>query len=572
MKKSTTFPIFIILLLSLNCFFSLFNPYLQNLEPEDEMNVNYKDHDKFKILREKPIFDLLNLPTEYLNTIEKNDSEDDDGDDGEDNDDDGNDGSDDGEGEESDDDGDGVDDETEYLNERTIEVEYSDDEAQIESKLRQGENRDKIEIKMNVEDEGFKIKVDYSKDENQAIYDLEFEILILKLIEFIDNDNDSIFTEDQDTLLHEIFLDSFNDFQYTTYSIENSSNMHYFKISSVDGNIIFHIFFVEEYYDLNNSLLIPTQMKLDIEIPNYKYSDNSSQLGLVIDMQSESEYDKDEKTEDESKGYSKDEEWLQTSSANISGFFSWTELTLVDNIEKNVSVNIIPQSNEDIQRIYLIYPRGERIYHDPKIGIKGILRSPVTSLPIQTFNGLPYIFYFILAILLLFSLIMTKQEYRHYLLNRVLDIDKGVHRLTMEEVLENEFRNQILNLIIENPGIHYSEILRAVDTTSSNLAWHLDILETYKIISKKRVGRFLIFYPYIENNPFANFDINLAKSKTTLDIFQIIGDNPGIYQYQIAKRMDLNRKTVKYHLDKLESSKLIKIERIGRKNHIYPVQ
>ncbi|MCK5346065.1 MAG: winged helix-turn-helix transcriptional regulator, partial [Candidatus Heimdallarchaeota archaeon] len=165
---------------------------------------------------------------------------------------------------------------------------------------------------------------------------------------------------------------------------------------------------------------------------------------------------------------------------------------------------------------------------------------------------------------------MSKQEYRDYLLNRVIHLDSNRHRLSMEEVLENEFRNEILNLIIDQPGIHYSELLRQIKTSSSNLAWHLDILEQYKIISKKRVGRFLIFYPYLDKNPFAEFDPTLIKSKTTLDIFQIIGDNPGIIQVRIAKRMELNRKTISYHLDKLSSAGLIIIKKVGRKTQIYP--
>jgi len=252
--------------------------------------------------------------------------------------------------------------------------------------------------------------------------------------------------------------------------------MHYFQISTTDGNLIFHIFFVEEYYELNTTLLIPTQMKIDIEIPNYAYNHTSSQLGLVMDIESESEFNEDDETEDESKGYSKNEQWVQTSPADLSGFFSWSQYALVDNVTKNVSVNVISQSEENMQKIYLCYPRGAHIYHDPKIGIKGIIRS--LEDPISLKNSIKYLIYFLLGVVLLFSLIMTKQEYRHYLLNRLIDIDKGVHRLTMEEVLENEFRNQILNLIIDNPGIHYRELLRSVDTSSSNLAWHLDILES----------------------------------------------------------------------------------------------
>ena len=61
----------------------------------------------------------------------------------------------------------------------------------------------------------------------------------------------------------------------------------------------------------------------------------------------------------------------------------------------------------------------------------------------------------------------------------------------------------------------------------------------------------------------------IIKSKTTLQILDIIGNEPGIIQSKIAIRVGLNRKTVKYHLDKLTESNLIKIIKEGRKNMVY---
>lgn len=156
-------------------------------------------------------------------------------------------------------------------------------------------------------------------------------------------------------------------------------------------------------------------------------------------------------------------------------------------------------------------------------------------------------------------------------MNRILYINKGLHTLTMEEVLENTTRSKIIDLIIDNPGIHHNELLREADVSASTLAWHLDILETYKIIHKQRVGQYLIYYPYLDKNPFAEFDPNIVKSKTTLDIYQLIGDNPGMYQSQIARRMDLDHKTVRYHLDKLLEAELIHSDNKIRKKGYYIV-
>lgn len=169
-----------------------------------------------------------------------------------------------------------------------------------------------------------------------------------------------------------------------------------------------------------------------------------------------------------------------------------------------------------------------------------------------------------------FGLLMSKTEYRNYLLNRFLPIEKGPHRLTMEDVLENENRDFIIKLILEQPGIHFNELLRQVGLTAGNLAWHLDILETFKIIRKQRMGQYLLYYPYLEKNPISKLDPKLQKSKTTLEIMQLIGDHPGIYQNQIARRMDLDHKTVKYHLDKLLEVEIIETRKNGRLMGFYP--
>ena len=227
MKKILSLPLLIIFLLLLNSSLIILNFENQDTNVYDEIE------------------DISQENREDIRSAEEEDDEDE-------------------EDEPDDEDGDGIDDETEKLNERLVEVEYSENEAQIESNLHNGYIKDKIAIKMQAEDEGLKIKVDYLKNIKNKEYDLEFETIFSTLIEFIDNNNDSIFTEDEDTLLHEIPLDSFNDFQYSLDLINNTTKIHYFQISTTDGNLIFHIFFVEEYYELNTTLLIPTQMKIDI--------------------------------------------------------------------------------------------------------------------------------------------------------------------------------------------------------------------------------------------------------------------------------------------------------------------
>ena len=195
--------------------------------------------------------------------------------------------------------------------------------------------------------------------------------------------------------------------------------------------------------------------------------------------------------------------------------------------------------------------------------------SPISSGSFFT-STLGIILIVVVLITAIFGLIMTNTEYRDYLLNRIMHINTAPHRLTIEQVLENENRDKIISLILEQPGVHFNEILREIDISAGTLVWHLDILETFKVIQKQRIGQYLVYYPFKVKNPISKLDLKLRKSRTTLEILQLINDNPGMYQNQIAHRMDLNHKTVKYHIDKLIESELILSKKKGRKNLFYP--
>ncbi|MFX0101885.1 MAG: winged helix-turn-helix transcriptional regulator, partial [Candidatus Hodarchaeota archaeon] len=446
----------------------------------------------------------------------------------------------------SDDDHDGIDDDVEDDEERDVQVEISGDEIQIESHLENKEPSDEIHVSIAPETEGLKIELGYNTESSSSEIELEFDIQLKKLVEFID-DNNNTYYDDGDLVLNETTLENFQGPNYIKSAINDGTYLHYIIYQTTDTVFTAHIYIAEEYVNVNGTLLQPMQMKIDIEILNYNYSDNNSQLALEVSMHSESEHEREEETEDEREGFNdEEEEGLKTSTREYTGYFSWSEKVMVDGVEKSVFVGPIGMDGEAGSKLYLTYPRGNHIFHDPKIGIELFLKvfDYVGFIVIVT----------ILALLALFGLVMSKEEYRSYLLTRVVPIKRGPHRLTIKEVLDNENRSKILDMIIDEPGIHYKELLRISEVSPSNLAWHLDILETYKIIHKARVGHFLVYYPYLDKNPFANFDPKVAKSKTTLEIFQLIGDNPGMMQSQLARRMELDHKTVKYHLEKLKIS------------------
>ncbi|MFX0105786.1 MAG: winged helix-turn-helix transcriptional regulator [Candidatus Hodarchaeota archaeon] len=177
----------------------------------------------------------------------------------------------------------------------------------------------------------------------------------------------------------------------------------------------------------------------------------------------------------------------------------------------------------------------------------------------------------IIAIVIIsLAVLISKKDYFQYLRTRMIPIEKGAHRLSLDEVLENENRNKIIDLILNEPGIHFNELLRRTGLAAGNLVWHLDILLTYKVIGKKRIGNFIAYFPYYQKNPISNVDLKLQKSKLTLEILEMIEEKPGIWNNLITKKFKVDHKTIQYHVKKLIELDLINIKKEGRKNKLYP--
>ncbi len=165
---------------------------------------------------------------------------------------------------------------------------------------------------------------------------------------------------------------------------------------------------------------------------------------------------------------------------------------------------------------------------------------------------------------------ITKTDFIQYLRTRSTPIEKGAHRLTLEEVLENQNRNHIIDLILNEPGIHFNELLRKTKLAAGNLVWHLDILETYKVIGKKRISNYLTYFPYHQKNPISNLNLKLNKSNITLGILKMIEKEPGIWNSIITQRQKVDHKTIHYHIKKLIDLGLVLIKKEGRKKKLYP--
>jgi hypothetical protein len=279
---------------------------------------------------------------------------------------------------ESDDDSDGIDDEFEEEHKRDIGVEFGINEVKIESHLRNGNIVDEIELKVQY-DTDLSVEVSYetefeSESENSTSTserEVEFEVEFKKLIEFVDLNGNGMYDDSTDQFVQKVELNSFQSVIYNPSMISADTTLHYLIVNTTDGLFTAHIFFVEEFTYVNDTFVIPTQAKIDIEITNFAYIELNSQVALYIELKSESSYKEEEITDDEEDGYATDEKGVYTQFGVYSGIFTWKENALVNDVIMDVLASSVEvaEDNETYQQLILSYPRGDHIYHDPKVGI-----------------------------------------------------------------------------------------------------------------------------------------------------------------------------------------------------------
>jgi hypothetical protein len=297
--------------------------------------------------------------------------------------------------EDEDTDDDSVDDETEERNKRETETEIEDYSVQVKSELKNGENKDEIKIKFTADDNP-KFKLEYSSEAGDLEYELEFTIKFKSITEYNDLDSNGVYNKSVDETV-QVYRFEDIDFLPIQYSTIENTTIKVFNSTTVDG--VFSLFFYVsgEFSLINRSLVAPTEMKIDIGIHDFPYMNATSRLALYTKLESESEYEYDDETDDETEGFSSEEVEVEVSTGEFTGFFSWSEIVNVDGV--NQSVLTSPIGKDDIddneQKLYLNYPHGIHIVHDPKLGVTGLLSMVPPSTGVDGFSAMITLFAFI---------------------------------------------------------------------------------------------------------------------------------------------------------------------------------
>ncbi len=364
----------------------------------------------------------------------------------------------------SDDDDDGINDDFEELNKRNVNIEFLANETEITSILKNGDNIDAIRYNIKYDENGFRVEFRYeSVYDSGSEFELEFSIEFQEIVEYVDTNENGIFDSERDFTVQILLLDDFSPINYSIIDITNETSLSYLRIATKDNNFTTHIYISEEFSVINETIITPNQIKINIEINEFNFLDNSSQLALYTKLNSGLEFENDEETEDEKEGYTFDEQSVSTTINKYTGFFSWKENATIDDVSQEVLISMleVDDYDEDEQKIYINYQRGDHIFHDPKVGIEGLWRLKGAFLPLTMIIVLILIIGAISASLVYsvyhytHSTIILEDDnknYRRKLSRKKISHDEKTNLLNLHQMFEEE--NVIENLIeLENLNI-----------------------------------------------------------------------------------------------------------------------
>ena len=130
---------------------------------------------------------------------------------------------------------------------------------------------------------------------------------------------------------------------------------------------------------------------------------------------------------------------------------------------------------------------------------------------------------------------------------------------TIEDLMQNRNRAKIYSTILTYPGSSFSDLRVLLGIKNGTLSHHLMKLEKEGLVKSKKMGIFRRFYP-------SGGEVPKDLEERIMDI---ILDNPGISQSNIAKHLEITRQVANYHINSLKRRGRLVVRKSGRNSEIY---
>lgn len=131
-------------------------------------------------------------------------------------------------------------------------------------------------------------------------------------------------------------------------------------------------------------------------------------------------------------------------------------------------------------------------------------------------------------------------------------------RLRESKVLEHPLRSEVYRTIIDRPGITAQGLADTLEVDYSTARHHVSVLTDFDFVHSRRDGRTT---HYFENHgtygAFEKRAIPLLRGGTSSEVARVVREHPGIRPAAVARRLGVDRSTVKWHVDRLRDADLV---------------
>lgn len=143
-------------------------------------------------------------------------------------------------------------------------------------------------------------------------------------------------------------------------------------------------------------------------------------------------------------------------------------------------------------------------------------------------------------------------------------------RLTQDDLLENDTRSHLLDLISEEPGLSMQQLADQTDAGWGTTVYHLQRLEQAGFIKSRKQGHHRRFYTVGEVGQEEVEALGMLRNDTPRKIARYLVQDPGCNQKAICEALDISPSLAHKYLKRMEEQQLLTSEREWRSKHYTP--
>jgi DNA-binding MarR family transcriptional regulator len=143
-------------------------------------------------------------------------------------------------------------------------------------------------------------------------------------------------------------------------------------------------------------------------------------------------------------------------------------------------------------------------------------------------------------------------------------------RLSRDELLENEARQQLHELITEEPGLSTQELCDRIGAGWGNTVYHLQRLEQAGFVTSEKQGHHRRFYKNGDVEPDEIEALGVLKNDNASKIARYLVAEPGANQTDVCEALDISPSLAHKWISRLEEQDLVESEREWRSKHYEP--